>query len=412
MVFKNRILLKRIIILIFIAFSLLISGVTIIVFNSSMNMDKQHIRVISLSAEIDNEMFKARDLLRTDSTIQNQLGTSLDTIKVGLKELNDIFSAEFTKINDIDLIDFSKEYEGLLTKLSKLEELIFYENSSIESSKSLLLTVYSDFNLSYKQFGRYLQKYIFDNTILYKRKIFIVFIVNVLFILLAVYFIIRLINQLIIFDRKLIQNTIEIENRERQRIAADLHDGLGAYLSSMIMYIQVLQKDYEENLPLIKKITFIGQLSRQALDSVEEVINNLNPSSLPRFGLVKTLQNTILKVNSLNKTQFSIDSSKLLVKLDLGTEIVLYRICMELINNALKHSNAEKARFVLDNSRKKINLFYEDNGIGFQIEESIYKNNQTGLYNLSKRVKAVDGDYKISSEPGKGTSVKIYLNLN
>ena len=375
-------------------------------------MDKQPIRVISLSAEIDNEVFKARDLLRNDSTILNQLSISLDTIEAGLEKLNVIFSAEFKKINDVDLIDFGKDYKELLAKLLKLEELIFYENSTIESSKSLLLTVYSDFNLSYQQFGIYLQKYIFDYTILFKRKFFIVFVVNFLFMLLAVYLIIRLINQLIISDRKLIQNAIEIENRERQRIAADLHDGLGAYLSSMIMYIQVLQKDYEDNLPLIKKIMFIEQLSRQALESVEEVINNLNPSSLSKFGLVKTLQNTILKVNSLDKTQFSIDSSKLLVKLDLSTEILLYRISMELINNALKHSNADIVRFILDNSRKKINLFYEDNGIGFKIDESIYENNQSGLFNLSKRVNAVDGDYKISSEPGKGTSIKIYLNLN
>jgi signal transduction histidine kinase len=81
--------------------------------------------------------------------------------------------------------------------------------------------------------------------------------------------IIHLINQLIIADRKEIQKTIEIEGRERQRIAADLHDGFGAYLSSIIMHIQILENDYGENLVLRKKIENLNQLSRQALQSIE-----------------------------------------------------------------------------------------------------------------------------------------------
>jgi len=230
--------------------------------------------------------------------------------------------------------------------------------------------------------------------------------------LLAGYLIIRLIDQLIIADRTLIQKTIEVENRERQRIASDLHDSLGALISSMVMHIQVLEKDYEKNPALIKKLIYLNQLANHSLESIEEVINNLNPSQLSRFGLVKTMEKTITKANLLGKTQFSFDTRNLDFKISRGTEVILYRICTELINNALKHSSAEKASFTLSNIRKEIHLRYRDNGVGFQDENSFLEDNKTGLNNLFNRVESVGGVCRINSEAGNGVTIEISFDLN
>jgi signal transduction histidine kinase len=232
-----------------------------------------------------------------------------------------------------------------------------------------------------------------------------------LFIVLAGYLIIHLINKLIITDRNLIRKTIEIESRERQRIAADLHDELGAYLSSLIMYIEVLEQECDENPDLADKIAQVNKLSRHAIKSVEVIVSNLNPSYLSRLGLAKTIEKAISKINSLNKTQFLMDTANFKLDLAPSVEITLYRICTELINNALKHSSAKNARITLFNQRKKINLIYEDNGVGFHHAKSSHENSKMGLQNLAMRVASLGGSYKVDSEPGRGVKIEISLNV-
>ncbi len=417
MILQKNIVFKRIVILTLFVFGLIVSGAIIFVFQRSMNMDEQHIRVITLSSEVENEILKTRILiddliLGNDLTIVDDFRRNLDTINSGLEKLNVIFTEEFKKFGGNDLMDFNKEYKRISTRLSALEDYIFDDYFQHGDSEPFHFSAYSDLSLSYRQFEHYLQRYLYDNTILYKREIFVVLVAVFLILLLAGYLIIRLINQLISTDRTLIQKTIEVENRERQRIAADLHDGLGALLSSMIMHIQVLERDYEKTPALIKKVSFVKQLSNQALQTVEEVINNLNPSLLSRFGLIKTLEKIIKEANSLGKTEFSLDYRNLNLKLCLSTEVILYRICTELINNALKHSDARNAKLTLFNTRKYVHLIYKDNGIGFENENSFYEKGKTGLHNLSSRVESVGGSYRIITEPNQGVEIKISLNLN
>lgn len=413
--FKRKVFFKRTAILIFIVISLFITAAVFFVFQNSINMDKQHIQVTSLSADVDKKILQTKItiddfVIKRDSSILIDLKSNLDTIKTELENLSVIFIEDFKRINNNDLNDFNNEYQIISAKLMAFKDCT--KNIGPQTTDSTLFNVYADFSLSYNQFGQYLHKYLYDNTIIYKRKIFGLLAVVFVFMVLAGYMIIYLINRLIIIDRKQVQKAIEIESKERQRIAADLHDGIGAYLSSMNMYIQVLEKDCQENPELIKKLMNLEQLSRQAHQSAEEIINNLNPSLLSKLGIVKALERTIDRINSLDKTQFTIDSSSLHIKLMPSMKIMLYRISMELINNALKHSNAKNANFVIYNARKKVHLIYEDNGIGFQGDMSFPNDDKTGLQNLASRVESVGGKYVINSEINKGVHIEIVLNLN
>jgi signal transduction histidine kinase len=410
--YKKNIHSKKVIMLIYIAFSLFIAGSFFFVFKSGKNMDIQHISVMSLSTDVDNKTLKTRIyidelLLKKDSTFITHIKTNLDTILLKLEKLKFIFTEEFEKVNNKDLDDFTKEYKIISTKLSSIKNYI--ETNEISGEK--LLKLYMEFYASYQQFGQYLHKYLFDNTIVYEKEIWSLLVVLFLFIVLAGYLIIHLINKLIITDRNLIRKTIEIESRERQRIAADLHDELGAYLSSLIMYIEVLEQECDENPDLADKIAQVNKLSRHAIKSVEVIVSNLNPSYLSRLGLAKTIEKAISKINSLNKTQFLMDTANFKLDLAPSVEITLYRICTELINNALKHSSAKNARITLFNQRKKINLIYEDNGVGFHHAKSSHENSKMGLQNLAMRVASLGGSYKVDSEPGRGVKIEISLNV-
>ncbi len=417
LLFKRSVLFKRVVILILVVIALSISGAVYFVYQRSMNMDEQHIQVISLSGEVNHEILEARMLVNhlvdePNDYLKQQLIAHLDSIREGFEKLNIIFTEEFKKIQNNDLEDFVAEYKVISTNYNILEAFLKEDKSCSEESVEELVILYGEFSNSYRQFGQFLHRYLYDNTIHYKRDIFRLLIVIFVLVLISGYSIVYLINQLIITDRNHIQKTIEVESRERQRIAADLHDGLGAYLSSMIMYIEVMGKEYETDPNLVKKTEYLNQLSRSALQSVEEVINNLSPKMLSRMGLVRTLDSTIKRINSLDKTQFSLDASLMQVKLELSMKIMLYRICMELINNALKHSSAKDARFTLYSMKNKIHLNYEDNGVGFQSDDHMFENSKTGLYNLAKRVEAMGGNHTVISEPDKGVRIKIVLNIN
>ncbi len=120
---QKKVFFRRTVILTLVVFSLFVSGAVYFVFKSSMKIDTRQNRVISLSANIETEILETRILIddlifKSDSTILDDLCKSLDTIKTGLEELNFVFTDEFKKFKNNDLIDFSKEYKKLSVRLS------------------------------------------------------------------------------------------------------------------------------------------------------------------------------------------------------------------------------------------------------------------------------------------------------
>lgn len=413
---KREVVLKRAVFVIFVCFCLGNSAITYFIFKKSINMDQQHLKAVYMAVEIDKEILKTRVLIDDlkylkNNELKKDLNKNLESIKKDLDKLKNIFAEEFEKANNDDLVEFEKEYKLIINNFCAFKKFIDTTKMFSDNSNTKLLVLYNQLSVENNKFTYFLQRYLYDNTVMYKRQVWALFIVILAFIFLSGYFVVYLIKQLSNAERKHIQTTIEVENRERQRIAADLHDGLGAYLSSLIMSIELLAKENENNNELLSKLGHLNQLSRHSLESVEEVINNLNPSLLIRVGLFKALEKAINKINALDKTQFLIDSVNLNLQLSQSMEIMLYRICMELINNALKHSNAETARFTFQNTKNRVNILYEDNGVGFINDETKFESNKTGLYNLANRIESVGGTYFIDSQINNGVKINMAFKV-
>jgi signal transduction histidine kinase len=207
-------------------------------------------------------------------------------------------------------------------------------------------------------------------------------------------------------------STIEVENRERERIAADLHDGLGAILSGLMIHIQVLQKELGGKSELQMKLKHLGDMASEALSGLEETINNLNPSILSRHGLRGSLQRLVKGINDLDKTQFILETEHMPEGLDKGTELLLFRICSELINNTLKHSGAKRAVLRLEAVRRNLKLNYLDDGDGFVYDREKIEERKSGINNINQRVESMNGQCTISTAPGEGIEVTITLPLS
>ena len=204
------------------------------------------------------------------------------------------------------------------------------------------------------------------------------------------------------------QNMIQGEEAERTRLARDLHDGLGGMLSGVKFQLNSVKGNVilsEENALAFTKS--ISQLDN-AIAEMRRVAHNMMPEALLKFGLDDTLRNYCDSVSENSGLQIAYQSFGLEDRLDQTTEIVLYRIVQELLNNTLKHADAKQAHIQLSKNEKTISLTVEDNGKGFDV--NTVKKNGIGLANIQHRVDYLKGKMDIQSDKN-GTSTHIEFEV-
>lgn len=207
-------------------------------------------------------------------------------------------------------------------------------------------------------------------------------------------------------EAKILSAIIKTEEKERQKFAKELHDGLAPILAAIKMALSALNRSVmDKNNKII--IDKTENNVDNAITSIKEISNNLSPHILECFGLekaIKTFTDTIItKANLEFIMSFKLEGKRY----NYSVEVTLYRIIGELINNTLKYASATKVEISLFSDDKNIILFYSDNGKGFDIGN--YNNKGMGLPNINSRVKSLDGDIKMYSEDKHGFYAEIII---
>lgn len=209
---------------------------------------------------------------------------------------------------------------------------------------------------------------------------------------------------------------IEYREKERQEIARDLHDGPVQDLSSLIFTVQVMKEAIRNPKKRLEFEQIVATLS-QTVSDLREMINQLRPPSLIRFGVSKAIQHHAVDILERHP-ELSIELN--LVPLDgenhLSEQVnlALFRIYQEAMNNILRHAKATKIRVRLRKLGDFIVLEVRDNGIGFPVSEALTKHmrsNHFGLAGMQERGDAVGGVFSASSESGKGTTIHVTIPL-
>lgn len=201
-------------------------------------------------------------------------------------------------------------------------------------------------------------------------------------------------------EKVILHTIIDTEERERRRLAGDLHDEIGPLLASLRMYVSTLQQklketDYSEVLGIMMK------LIKNSVENIRTISNNISPHLIERYGLASAINAEVDNVRLLLPISFQTNTSGL--KFSRNIELIFYRIVKELINNTIKYANANCATINLSYSESMLSLDYTDDGIGFDIEEiEKEKNKGLGLFNIVNRIKSIKGDYAYNTSPGKG----------
>ncbi len=416
MLSKKNFRIKQKVISILLLFSIFAFAGIIYTFRISSIIDARHIKLVEYSENVEVEVFNGRIqmdnvLIQKDSLAYVGIRKSFDQAILYVNRLADIANKTKRDVPDSNQI-FEQKLSETKESIEHLDQLImsghYLKQQSLDST---MLRAYLNFNRIFTEYEKTLQNYINESNSRLKKKIFLLLGAIFIILLVSLLLIARLMDSLVKADRQILSNTMDVEQRERRRIAMDLHDGLGAILSSVGMYSKILQKELDGNKQAGEKLKHITNLSNQALQAVGEIINNLNPSILNRYNIVESLERLCSKMNSIGEMKVEFDSREFSGEMTKSKEVMLYRISGELLNNSLKHANADHARIQLSRIRGHVILSYHDNGVGFEISKlAMHGNDKMGLSNIIERVESIGGHCVLESSPGNGFTIRIEFN--
>lgn len=205
-------------------------------------------------------------------------------------------------------------------------------------------------------------------------------------------------------ERAIFKAQAEGEEKERIRIAQELHDGLGQMLSVTRLNVNALESSIEqEDAPLLQNSLY---LIDNAVTEVRNISHALMPSALIQLGLVSAIEQLQEKINNAGKIKLEFDHSNYTAKLSQSTEVTVYRIIQEATNNMIKHAEASMIQLSLASHGSQISLKISDNGKGFDTK-LIHQSKGIGWKNMASRSQHLNGKLEIKSSQGKGTEINL-----
>ncbi|MFL9843761.1 sensor histidine kinase [Flavobacterium rhizosphaerae] len=213
------------------------------------------------------------------------------------------------------------------------------------------------------------------------------------------------------FELSSIDLLIEGQEKERQRLANDLHDNLGSMLATLKINFENLKRNTTEgHIPDTKLYDKTDDLIDEAYQRVRRLAHAKNAGVFANQGLIPAVKKLADKVSvpgrlTVDVLDFGFDG-----RLDNTLEFTIFRAIQELTTNIIKHAKATEATIQLTQHDDDINIIIEDNGIGFDTKWSGKKDGM-GLQAIIKKIKYLNGNLDIDSTPGKGTTIIINIPI-
>jgi signal transduction histidine kinase len=207
-------------------------------------------------------------------------------------------------------------------------------------------------------------------------------------------------------ELEVLKATIVGEERERSRLARELHDGIGGMLAAIRMGASMIA---EQNVEIEPSMIKLREMIALTADEVRKSAHNLVPDILIRNGLEKALEIYCDRIVEKDTIELILDFQGGPIELSKSSELIIYRMAQELIQNISKHAKASEASLLIKKFNDTLSIIVEDNGIGFEDTKTY---NGMGLQNLRYRVQALEGEIFISSGTGRGTTVHVQFNLD
>lgn len=205
------------------------------------------------------------------------------------------------------------------------------------------------------------------------------------------------------------QAMINGEERERERIAKDLHDSLGGLLSTVKLQFDNFKAKISDH-HHIDQYSKASNLLDDAVEEVRSISRNLQPTALKKLGLVSAIKDLINRFDDPDMPEIYFQTYDVPSEINELTALSIYRVVQELLTNSLKYAKASEILLQLNGENDELYLQYEDDGIGFDSENPPKKG--MGLDNINSRINYLKGQIQMDSKPGEGISVIARIPLS
>lgn len=381
----------------------------------------------------DASILEYQKALKVNKEINDEQGIANCYTNLGLTYMNTsqfkeaesvLLMAEETaiKMNDFGLLttinknlavlyNNTKQFEKSSNYYEKYTSVYFKEldKSSIESSKSLSIKYENE--KTEKEIQLYKNEQLKNKNRVLGLSLLLVLLLSIVVIVAYVYFQHaknkKIIDQIHIENEKKILEQITKET-ERNRISRNLHDNLGAYASSILNKIKMIENDssseYKET-----ELEELRLTAQQILSNLKSIVIDLNQKSLPFLEFMDQIKTELMRLlNSYPKIDFNINE-----QLEFNSiyspenQFHLKSILFEMINNALKHSQADRINLDISESQDILEISISDNG---KFSSNIENGNGNGIKNIKSRIQFLKGHLNITKNEEGGTRISIQLN--
>lgn len=320
--------------------------------------------------------------------------------KLGVKNAYQLLATLYSSIHQPELA-----YQALLNSISIKDSII---NEKTENKIVELRTLYE---MEKKQ-----QQIIQQNLKISRRNILI----GTLFVIfiLSIFTYVLLINRYKLKQDKKLQielfkeeekrtlAILESEENERQRIARELHDGVGQLLSATKLNLSAVYSN-TSNLKILQSLTVLDE----SIKEIRNISHNLLPDVLLKYGLISAIDKFVQKINQTNQLNVQFECNGFEESSLNNTEkLMMYRIIQESVNNTIKYAHANEVMIQLSADEREISLMVQDNGKGFDIK-NINTNSGIGFKNMQLRTEFLKGKIDIESSINNGTTIFIEIPL-
>lgn len=214
-------------------------------------------------------------------------------------------------------------------------------------------------------------------------------------------------------EDKILATIIETEDRERKRIAKEIHDSLGQNLTTASLHLDAVRKEIDLLSSRQREKFLIGfDFLNQAISEARNIAHNLMPKAIEDFGYVLAIDSLIESLEPVTDTHFEFYNNLQGQRLPEQIELNLYRITQEGLNNIIKYAKASKVTIQLMHHNHSAILTIEDNGLGFDIGKLKDKTATFGVNSMRSRASSIKGELHIDSKPNQGTNITIEIPLN
>lgn len=219
-------------------------------------------------------------------------------------------------------------------------------------------------------------------------------------------------NMKIAFQEEILKVQNEIEEQTFQRISEEIHDNIGQILSLAKVNLHTLR--LENDHPASKQIAIINDLVGKAIQDLRQLSKSLNSAHLSNHSLSECIK---IELDLIRKTGIYSTSMEELGEeqtIDPRTQLIIFRMVQEILNNIIKHAKANSIKVLLEfNQRMAVTIM--DNGIGFDLNslESLKLGDKgSGIGNIYRRAKLLNAEVDIKSKPNIGTSIQLNIPIN